>query len=151
MSLRDEPDLDPDVEAAFRRAMNSGDDLSTAIIQADNLDVHAVLTEPTVVTAEFMAELAALPSASPALQAYAELVRDGRCRWDEIEVFAYPLPPEVVELKASTQFIWQWGTRAPTPPPAPVDPPPRPGEKVGGPSDWPDDFEEYPQPRSWLE
>ncbi|MFR9752276.1 hypothetical protein ACL02S_14740 [Nocardia sp. 004] len=149
-----EPDLDPEIEAAARRVMDGVDDLRTARLRAERMDVAEILRQPTPVTAELMSDLAALPHASPELRAYAERVRTGECRWSEIELFARPLPPEAVELKASPNFLWEWHSQPPPPPPSPPPAPSSPRTKradnVVGPSDWPDDFDEYPGPKSWL-
>lgn len=149
-----EPDLDPAVEAAVAPVRDAIDDLRTARIQAENMDVHAILTDPTLVTEEFMSNLASLPQASPALQAYSLRVGDGECRWPEIESVARPIPPEVADLKTSPAFIWRWDPEPPATDPLswpPTDgPTTRPGEKVASPTDWPDDFDDYPQQKSWL-
>ncbi|MFI9413575.1 hypothetical protein [Nocardia gamkensis] len=152
-----EPNLDATVEALVRDVMSAVDDLRTARIQLENLDVHALLHEVTEVTEEFMSNLAAAPGASAALQDYAERVREGEYRWCDIEHLARPVPPEVVELKNSPQFEWKWNPEPPSPtvPPPPTTPPPpprptSPRDKVVGPSDWPDDFDEYPKGKSWL-
>ncbi len=152
-----EPNLDPAVEALVRGVMSAVDDLRTARIQLENLDVSALLHEVTEVTEEFMSNLAAAPGASPALRAYAERVRVGECRWCDIEQLARPVPPEVAELKNSPQFEWKWNPEPPPPPapPPPATPPPplrrtSPRDDVVGPSDWPDDFDDYPTGKSWL-
>ncbi|GEM30041.1 hypothetical protein NN3_10480 [Nocardia neocaledoniensis NBRC 108232] len=146
---RSEANLDSGVEALVREVMGAVDDLRTARIQLDNLDVDALMTEPTMVDAEFMSALAAADQASPALVAFAARVREGDCTWGEIEFTAGTVPPEVFELKNSPQFVWQWAS------PAPPEPPSVPRTKLEpdavGPSDWPDDFDEYPDGgRSWL-
>ncbi|MEA3530946.1 hypothetical protein [Nocardia implantans] len=146
-----EPNLDPAVEALVRSVMGAVEELRTARIQLENLDVQALLHEVTEVTEEFMSNLAAAPGASDALLAYAERVRAGECRWSDIEQLARPVPPEVTELKNSPQFEWKWD---PEPPPPPTTPPPlrrtSARDNVVGPSDWPDDFDDYPSGKSWL-
>ncbi|QBS42443.1 hypothetical protein [Nocardia sp. CS682] len=145
-----EPNLDPEIEAVARRVMNGVDELKTVRLEVERMDVSAILSRPTVVTTEFMFELAAAPAASPELQAYGARVRSGECFWPAIELLAHPLPPEVIDLKNSPQFIWEW---TPEPPPPPQPPPPprtRRGDNTVGPSDWPDDFDEYPGHKSWL-
>lgn len=129
---RNDRDIEPDIEQAFRRLMDSADDLETARLRAERLDVHALFSEPTVVTEEFMAMLAGSQNASPELRVFAERVYAGECRWSEIELRARPLPPEVAELKASTNFFWEW-----------TAPPPRPATA-------PDDDDDYEPPTSWL-
>ncbi|WP_245839156.1 hypothetical protein [Nocardia donostiensis] len=152
-SMRD-PNLDPEIEAAARRVMDSIDGLRTARIRAENMDVASVLHEPTVVTDELMFEFAALPYASPELRYYAERVRNGECRWQEIELLMRPLPPEVLDLRSSPNFIWPWKPEPPPPPPAASTSPgqqrQRNADRVVGPSDWPDDFDDYPGSKSWL-
>ncbi|MFC8047600.1 hypothetical protein [Nocardia sp. NPDC057353] len=140
-----DPDVEPAIEAAARRVLDSVDDLRTVRLRVERMDVSALLRQPTVVTEELMAEFAALPHASPELREYAERVRAGECAWADIERSARPLPPEVADLKSSPRFVWPW-----TPQPEPPAPPPRPRSGVVGPSDWPDDFEEYPDGKSWL-
>ncbi|MBB5917434.1 hypothetical protein BJY24_006346 [Nocardia transvalensis] len=140
-----EPNLDPTVEALVREVMGAVDDLRTARIRLENLDVSEILHEPTVVDDEFMSNLAAADAASPELRAYAERVRAGDCEWRDIERLARPVPPEVAGLKGSPHFVWRWDS-APPPPPAPR---PRAGDDVVGPSDWPDDFDDYPTDKPW--
>lgn len=142
---RRDPELDPDVEGAARRVLDSVDELRTVRLRVERMDVSAILREPTVVTEELMAEFATLPHASPGLREYAERVRAGECAWADIERLAWPLPPEVADLKSSPRFVWPW-----TPRPEPPAPPPGQGAGVVGPSDWPDDFEDYPDGKSWL-
>jgi len=146
-----EPNLDPAVEALVREVMDAVDDLRTARIRLENLDVSELLHEQTVVDEEFMSNLAAADIASPELRAYAERVRNGECQWRDIELLARPVPPEIVELKNSPNFVWRWDPEPPPPPspPVPPTPRPRPGETVVGPSDWPDDFDEYPTDTPW--
>jgi hypothetical protein len=135
---RHEPDLDPDIEQAFRRLMDRADDLETARLRAERLDVHALLSEPTLVTEEFMSDLARIPHASAELRAYAERVYSGECRWSEIETLARPLPTEVAELKDSPNFVWTWN--------APTDDPPNHGAR----RDPDDNDDDYEPPQSWL-
>ncbi|PPJ40112.1 hypothetical protein C5E45_03310 [Nocardia nova] len=144
-----EPDLDPAVEALVREVMDAVDDVRTARIRLENLDVSEILHEPTVVDEEFMSNLAAADIASPELRSYAERVRNGECHWRDIEFLARPVPPEVLELKTSPHFIWRWNPEPPPPPAPPPTPRPRPEETVVGPSDWPDDFDEYPTDTPW--
>lgn len=142
-----EPDLDPAVAAAVRGVMDAIADLDTARIRLEHTDIEALLNEPAVVDEEFMSNLAATPIASPELQAYAARVADGECRWSDIEQLARPVPPEVHDMKTSPRFIWHW---TPEPPPPPPTPRKRNADTVG-PSDWPDDFDSYPTPKSWLQ
>ncbi|MEV0332141.1 hypothetical protein [Nocardia sp. NPDC050717] len=151
-----EPDLDPTVEALARKVMDAVDNLRTATIRLASIDVDELFDGATEVTEEFMATIAGMDTASPALKAYAERVAAGECRWADIESMARPVPPEVAEMKGSPrEFTWKW---SPEPPQAPASepnwpPPPtrrtRAGEAVVGPSDWPDDFEEHPDERRW--
>jgi hypothetical protein len=134
---RHEGDVDPDIEQAYRRLMDRADDLETARLRAERLDVHALMSEPTLVTEEFMSQLATMPHSSPELRAFAERVYSGECRWSEIESSARPVPPEVAELKDSPNFAWTW--RAPT------DGPPNSGRRQD-----PDD-DDYEPPQSWLQ
>ncbi|GAA5103835.1 hypothetical protein GCM10023319_72010 [Nocardia iowensis] len=154
-----EPDLDPEVEAIARKVMDAVDNLRTATIRLANVDVDELFDGPTEVTEEFIAMVAGMDTASPALKTYAERVGSGECRWCDIETLARPVPPEVAEMKSSPLFIWKWTPeppRAPAPPPGPPLPltetstrRPRRGETVVGPSDWPDDFDDYPDERRW--
>ncbi|MEV0332086.1 hypothetical protein [Nocardia sp. NPDC050717] len=137
-----DPDLDPAVEAAARRVDRAIADLDTASLQVASIDVHAILSTPTVVTEEFMANLAAVPGMSAELYAYAERVRAGECRWSEIESCARPVPPEVVDLKASPQFVWNWSLH---------DSYAQPTSPLAGPAYFDDDEEENQMPDSWLE
>ncbi|MCX5042097.1 hypothetical protein OG921_02675 [Aldersonia sp. NBC_00410] len=93
---------------AYGSLMDSADDLEAARESVENLDVHSLLSEPTVVTEEYMADLAAMPIASPELRDFAERVAAGECHWSDIEVLARPLPHEVAELKESPNFVWTW-------------------------------------------
>ncbi|WP_280339692.1 hypothetical protein [Nocardia neocaledoniensis] len=146
---RSEPNLDSGVEALVREVMGAVDDLRTARIQLENLDVDAVMAEPTTVDAAFMSAMAAADEASPALVAFAARVSEGECAWSEIEFAARPVPPEVDELKNSPRFVWPWDRPAPPEPSFPPRAKHDPG--VVGPSDWPDDLDEYPdEGRSWL-
>ncbi|UFS95472.1 hypothetical protein [Nocardia huaxiensis] len=128
-----EPDLDPAVEALVRDVMGAVDDLRTARMRLENLDIQSMLNEPTEVTAEFMSILAASEGASPALQAYAERVRNGECHWRDIELLARPIPPEIADLKNSPQFVWNWN--------------PEPSDA----GDRHDDFDAEPPNGSWLD
>lgn len=142
-----EPNADPAIEAAYRQLMGAVDNLRTARIRLQNFDMQAYLNEPTEVTEDFMRILAERPGASPQLSAYLLRVQSGECRWSDIELF-WPLPPEVDELKTSDRFIWKWSPKPPEPPSEPRRA--RPDPKAVGPSDWPDDFDDYPTQRSWL-
>lgn len=154
-----EPDIDPAVDAIARKVMQAVDNLRTATIRLADIDVEELFGGPTEVTEEFISLVAGMDTASPALKVYAERVAGGECQWRDIETLANPVPPEVAEMKNSPQFIWTWTPeppQAPAPPPAPTwSPPqspirrPRTGETVVGPSDWPDDFDEYPGERRW--
>lgn len=138
-----EPNADPAVEAALRDLMGAVEDLRTARIRMENFDMQAFLDEPTEVTDDFMWMLAQRPEASAELVAYAALVRDRGYRWSDIEKLAWPLPFEVHDLKTSDRFIWKWTAESPATHPDPRRDAPA-GPNVVGPSDWPDDFEEYP-------
>ncbi|MBF6086910.1 hypothetical protein IU438_07445 [Nocardia cyriacigeorgica] len=154
-----EPDIDPAVEAIARKVMEAVDNLRTATIRLAALDVEQLFDGPTEVTEEFISIVAGMDTASPALKEYAERVANGECRWRDIETLANPVPPEVAEMKNSPQFTWMWTPeppQTPTPPPTPTWPSPqtpirrpRAGETVVGPSDWPDDFDEYPGEQRW--
>ncbi|NKY86373.1 hypothetical protein [Nocardia veterana] len=148
-----DPNLDPGVENAARKVFDAAADLETASLRAERTDIEQLWSTPTPVTGGLLAELAAMPNSSPALKDYAERVRAGECQWEQIELLARPVPPEIAELKSSPSFRWDW-----TPPATPVAVPagvsarrPQPkDDNVVGPSDWPDDFDEYPTQRSWL-
>ncbi|QIS06956.1 hypothetical protein F5X71_35735 [Nocardia brasiliensis] len=150
-----EPDLDPEVEAMARKVMAAVDNLRTATIRLSDIDIDQLFDGATEVTEEFISMVAGMDTASPALKAYAERVASGECRWSEIETRAHPMPPEVAEMKDSPQFTWKWTPEASQVPAAPTELPwsptrrPRPSDNVVGPSDWPDDFEEYPEERPW--
>ncbi|MEU7141375.1 hypothetical protein ABZ942_18110 [Nocardia sp. NPDC046473] len=144
-----DPNVDPAVEAAYRGLMDAVDDLRTVRIRLDNFDLQAFLDEPTEIDEEFMRLLAARPGASPELVAFAIRVQNGECRWPDIEALARPWPPELAELRTSDRFIWKWTPETPVTQPdshisARADP------SVVGPSDWPDDFDDYPGRKSWL-
>lgn len=151
-----EPDLDPDVEAVVRKVRDAVDRLRTATIRLADIEIDELFDRPTEVTEEFIAMVAAMDSASPGLKAYAERVANGECRWSDIESLAHPLPPEVTEMRSSPRFVWPWSpepAHAPPPPARASSTPdvqrPRLRDTVVGPSDWPDDFEEYPTERRW--
>ncbi|WP_416563180.1 hypothetical protein [Nocardia testacea] len=154
-----EPDIDPAVDAIARKVMDAVDNLRTATIRLAGIDIDELFDGPTEVTEEFISMVAAMDTASPALKTYAERVTAGECRWRDIETLADPVPPEVAEMKSSPQFTWTWTPeppRVPAPPPTPTWPSlptparrPRTGETVVGPSDWPDDFDEYPSEQRW--
>ncbi|GGK50818.1 hypothetical protein GCM10011591_22970 [Nocardia camponoti] len=151
-----EPNIDPVVESLVSELMRSADDLRTARIRLENLDVQALLDEVTEVTAEFMSNLAEAEYASAELKAFAARVRSGECEWSEIETKARPIPLEVSELKESPRFEWIWtsnmsdpsgsipqATRAQEPDSYQLGP----GEV--GPSDWSDDFNDYGREGDW--
>ncbi|GAA5058987.1 hypothetical protein [Nocardia callitridis] len=154
-----EPDLDPAVEEIAKKVMDAIDNLNTATIRLSNIDIDELFDGPTEVTEEFISMVAGMETASPALKVYAERVETGECRWAEIESMADPIPPEVAEMKSSPLFAWNWTLepqQPPTPPAGVAWPPPqntirrpRSGETVVGPSDWPEDFEDYPDDRPW--
>ncbi|WP_336085289.1 hypothetical protein [Nocardia sp. SSK8] len=144
-------DADPQQLRAFQRLMGAVDALSTLRIRSENMTVDELCAVP--VTDDFMNRLAASPTASAALQAYAQRVAFGEARWNDIELWADPQPPEVAELKASPRHEWLYHPAPrPTPPAEPVRALTygtvfRRGQIVG-PSDWDDDDDN--QPRSWL-
>ena len=47
-----------------------------------------------------------MPGASAELKAYAQRVRVGECRWDDIESLSVPVPPEIAQLKTDSMLIW---------------------------------------------
>lgn len=116
-------------------------------MRLDATDMQAFLDEPTEVTDEFMRAPATRPGVSPGLADYWLRVQRGECQWSEIEIHARPLPPEVVEMKSSSRFVWKWSAVPPEPERS-LRPRSDPGTVE--PSDWPDDFDEYPGQRSWL-
>ncbi len=143
--------LDPNVEAAARKVFSAAADLETASLRVERTDIEQLWDAPTPVTGGLLAELAAMPNASPELKAYAERVRSGECQWEQIELLARPIPPEIAELKSSPSFTWQWDPEPEQPPtPAPVRRTQPKDDNVVGPTDWPDDFDDYPTQRSWL-
>ncbi|MGW0177803.1 hypothetical protein [Nocardia sp. NPDC003345] len=160
-----DPNLDPEVEAELRSFLASSADLSTATRQLENLSLSDIV-QPVQVDEHLMNSLAAEPDASPRLREYAAQVAAGRCAWSDIEARLAPgLPPEVVALKSAPGYAWPWGTKEPDPPPTPafdpamtrpIPPPqapsvrPRREPDVVGPSDWPDEFDDYPTQRNWL-
>ncbi|WP_024803406.1 hypothetical protein [Nocardia sp. BMG51109] len=146
-----EADVDVHYHSAFQRLMGALDSLATKRIHSQNTTVDELCVVP--VTDELMTQLAASPTASMALRLYAQRVASGEARWNDIELWAVPVPPEVGELKASQRYEWQY--RANPKPTAPVEglvrtfsygSTFRPGEIVG-PSDWTDDN----APQSWLQ
>ncbi|MBF6351505.1 hypothetical protein IU448_21185 [Nocardia flavorosea] len=162
-----DPNLDPEIETQLRSFLASSADLATATIQLENLSLDDIVP-PIRVDENYMSLLASAPSASASLQQYAAQVAAGYCTWPEIEYrLAAGLPPEVVELKSSPKYVWQWGvsepdSSAPTanpagPASAHTEPPAqrldrrrRAEPETVGPSDWPDEFDEYPTQRNWL-
>ncbi|MGW0177808.1 hypothetical protein [Nocardia sp. NPDC003345] len=148
-----ESDLDPQMEALARRVLNAVDDLETARLRLERTELADLWSEPIPVTESLLQRMADSPASSAELKAYAMRVAAGECLWCDIERLARPMPPEVPELKSLPAYEWIWGVTSPTPPP-PQPPPmqrPRPGrDEVVGPSDWPDDLDEYPEGRSWL-
>ncbi|WP_280243036.1 hypothetical protein [Nocardia abscessus] len=166
-----DPDLDPQVETQLRAFMASAADLSTATIRLENVSLDDIV-RPIQVEENFMTWLASAPDASPQLRQYAAQVVAGYCAWPEIEEHLAPsLPPEVVALKSSPHYTWPWALSEPDPPATmaprtpPFSPPPlqpdqtmqspsrprKPQPDTVGPSDWPDDFDDYPgAQRSWL-
>ncbi|MFI5720982.1 hypothetical protein [Nocardia sp. NPDC051750] len=151
-----ESDLDPKLEAVARRVLNAVGDLETARLRLERTELAELWSEPIPVTEGLLQRMADSPASSPELKAYAMRVAAGECRWCDIERLAMPLPPEVPELKALPAYEWNWGAAPPAPPPPPPPPlppvqRPRAGrEQVVGPSDWPDDLDEYPEGKSWL-
>ncbi|WP_410872289.1 hypothetical protein [Nocardia sp. A7] len=152
-----EPDLDAEVEAFARKVMDAADNLRTATIRLTSIDVDELFNSATEVTEEFISMVAGMDTASPALKAYADRVAAGECRWCDIETLARPVPPEVAEMKSLPQeFTWKWAPEPPQAPPPPTWPPTqtstgrfRPADGAVGPSDWPDEFEDYPDDRPW--
>ncbi|MFD4457005.1 hypothetical protein [Nocardia sp. NPDC058480] len=142
-------DSDPQHLRAFHRLMGAVDALATLRIRSENTTIDELCAVP--VTDEFMNRLAAAPAASAALQIYAQRVVRGEARWNDIELWANPVPPEVAELKASPRHEWLYCPVAkPTPPNEPgraltYGSVFRRGEIVG-PSDGDDDD----TPQSWL-
>lgn len=136
-------DLDPAMEAAFRKLSDAADRLETVRLRTENTEIADLINEPLPVTDGFMSGLAAMPNSSAELKTYAARVDSGECQWSEIELRASPVPPEVAELKESPNFVWLWTT--PTSPPKPTI------EYDVSPADWPDEFDDYPTKKSWLE
>ncbi|MFD4403326.1 hypothetical protein ACFWPH_11225 [Nocardia sp. NPDC058499] len=145
----DDPNLDQGVESMARRVLAAAERLETASLRVERTDLADLWNEPVPVTEGLMAAVASMPNASAELKSYAARVAAGECLWPDIEHIARPVPPEVAELKNSPSYSWAWGA-----PPVPETPVPRPvlkrTENVVGPSDWPDDFDEYPTQRTWL-
>ncbi|NLE80728.1 MAG: hypothetical protein GX610_14325 [Rhodococcus sp.] len=139
-----EADLDASVDAAFQKLSNAADRLATARIRTSRIDVNELINEPIEVDDGLMYNLASLPTASPELRAYCIRVYAGECQWCDVERLSVPVPSEVAELKASPHFMWRWESPAPAPEARRT-----PSGSVG-PTDWPDDHDEYPTPRSWL-
>lgn len=142
-----DPYLDPQVEAMARRVLSAATDLETFVLRVERTNLDELQAEPSRVTDELMRRLAAMPIASMELKAFAERVDRGECTWSEIETLARPVPPEVAELKASPSYTWVWTT--PTAPPVQSEYQLQESGVVG-PSDWPEDYEDYPTQRSWL-
>ncbi|WP_051026792.1 hypothetical protein [Nocardia higoensis] len=142
-----DPYLDPHVEAMARRVLSAVADLETVGLRVERTNLDELQAEPSLVTDELMRRLAAMPIASMELKAFAARVDRGECTWSEIETSARPVPPEVAELKTSPRYTWVWTT--PTAPPAQSEYRIQQSGVVG-PSDWPDDYEDYPTQRSWL-
>jgi len=143
-----DPNLDPAVEAMARRVLAAAADLETASAELERTDFAELWKGATVVTEELMRALAAMPVTSMELKVYGARVDRGECSWSEIEQMVCPLPPEVQELKGSPAYVWRWSVPAASP--ATDTAVLSGGSGVVGPSDWPDDFDEYPTQQSWL-
>jgi hypothetical protein len=147
----DDPNLEPGVESMARRVLAAAERLETASLRVERTVLEDLWSDPVPVTEELMASVASVPNASPELRHYSARVEAGECRWQDIEQFARPVPPEVAELKNSPSYIWTWDAPA-SAPETPMPPPKsRRDDNVVGPSDWPDDFDEYPGQRTWLQ
>ena len=145
----DDPNLDQGVENMARRVLAAAERLETASLRVERTNFEDLWSEPVPVTEGLMGAVASMPNSSAELKSYAARVEAGECVWSDIERIARPVPPEVAELKNSPSYSWAWGApRVPEPPvPRPVS---KHEENVVGPSDWPDDFDEYPTQRTWL-
>lgn len=98
-------EVPPHLRAAYNRVMVSADSLATERMRAEK-QRHGDWDTRIEIDDAFMDELAAMPSVSNELLAYAARVATRECRWDEIEWRATVLPPEVVELRQSRNFVW---------------------------------------------
>ncbi|MGW1739270.1 hypothetical protein ACWCPQ_10715 [Nocardia sp. NPDC001965] len=147
----DDPNLDPGVESMARRVLAAAERLESASLRVERAVLDDLWSEPVPVTEEFMASLAAMRNASPELRQYSARVEAGECRWPDIEQFARPTPPEIAELKNSPSYVWKWGAPAFAPQTPAPSPAVRRDDNVVGPSDWPDDFDDYPEQRTWLQ
>ncbi|WP_446225572.1 hypothetical protein ACTWPB_11075 [Nocardia sp. IBHARD005] len=142
-------DADPQHLRAFQRLMGAVDSLASLRMRSENTTIEELCAVP--VTDEFMNRLAASPTASVALQMYAQRVVLGEARWNDIELWANPVPPEVAQLKASPRYDWLYRPVAkPTPPNETVRALTygsvfRRGEIVG-----PSDDDDDNTPQSWL-
>lgn len=159
-----EHNLDPEIEEAVASALSAAADLATARIQLDNLELGDILT-PLVVDAAFLQQLANAQDASREMQDCARQVSNGR-HWEEIEQWARPMPPELVAIRGSASFEWTFPPCAEQSVHMPDSPGHgysasdpstarsesfRPSPGVVGPSDWPDDEDEYPEEVNWFE
>lgn len=113
---------------------------------------------------KYLDQLAALPGASQLLHNYGGGVMRGDYSWRQIVEGSWQKPPEILQLleqglpfrltesaappSAAPTSVQEWRP-APVPPQNPAPRHRDPG--MVGPSDWPDDFDDYPDNnKSWL-
>lgn len=105
MGKRVRDDLDPDVEAAYRRLMDASDKLASIRIQSAHEREGDWDTRRDVDDA-MMQRLAGSHDASPELVRYSKRVAAGLCEWRDADQLAIPVPPEIVLIKRSPLFRW---------------------------------------------
>lgn len=157
----DRGDIPPAAEAAIRQFRSSLADLSTFTHELRNKP----LPRPAefVVDEQYLTQLAALPGASRLLRTYADGVDRGDYSWRQVVEGRWQKPPEILQLLEQGVPFRLADPAVPSPAvaddPAPQWRPvpaatPAPGRRdpgVVGPSDWPDDLDDYPDgTKSWL-
>ncbi|MEV0687199.1 hypothetical protein AB0I35_25350 [Nocardia sp. NPDC050378] len=155
-----DPNLDPDVAAYLSVALSAVADLATASKQLENLTFDDIVT-PQTVDAAFLDAWAARSDSSPEFQRCAQLVATGAYKWEDVERWAVPFPPELAEMRNSPSYLWTF-PKADSHPgtfeehgfsgsePGFSRPIKGGRNDVVGPSDWSDDDDEYTEIRSWL-
>lgn len=135
-------------------------DLATARIQLENRDPSEIYA-PVIVDAEFLQDWANRSDISPEFRACAQQISTART-WETIESWAKPLPPEILEMKSSRNYQWVF--------PGPVadshiqnsmeckpfiapyrTSTPIVRDNTVGPSDMPDDMDEYQTETDWFD